>query len=78
MEPLIGTIILTGADFVPRGWAPCTGQLLPVHQNAALFSLLGKRFGGDGRTTFGLPNLPSPDGSCQYIIAIAGIFPSRT
>jgi microcystin-dependent protein len=43
--------------FAPRGWAQCAGQLLPVNQNQALFSLLGTTFGGDGRTTFGLPNL---------------------
>src|ERR1700690_4219228 len=43
--------------FAPRGWAQCNGQLLPVNQNQALFSLLGTNFGGDGRTMFGLPNL---------------------
>jgi microcystin-dependent protein len=43
--------------FAPRGWAMCNGQLLPINQNQALFSLLGTNFGGDGRTTFALPNL---------------------
>jgi len=44
-------------NFAPLGWATCNGQLLPISQNTALFSLLGTNFGGDGRTTFGLPNL---------------------
>lgn len=44
-------------NFAPKGWAMCNGQLLPINQNQALFSLLGTTYGGDGRTTFGLPNL---------------------
>jgi microcystin-dependent protein len=44
-------------NFAPKGWALCNGQLLPINQNQALFSLLGTTFGGDGRTTFGLPDL---------------------
>ena len=44
-------------EFAPKGWALCTGQLLPINQNQALFSLLGTTFGGDGRTTFALPDL---------------------
>ena len=56
-EPFIGEIMLTGANFCPRGWADANGQLLAVAQNAALFSLLGTTYGGDGRTTFGLPDL---------------------
>lgn len=46
-----------GGNFAPRSWAFCDGQLLPIAQNSALFSLLGTTFGGDGRTTFGLPDL---------------------
>lgn len=57
MEPFIGQILLFGFNFAPRGWAFCNGQLLPINQNSALFSLLGTTYGGDGRTTFGLPNL---------------------
>lgn len=59
MEPYIGTIILFGFDFAPKGWAKCDGQLLPIAQNQALFSLLGTRYGGDGQTTFALPDLRS-------------------
>jgi len=56
-EPFIGQIQMFGFNFPPRGWAHCDGQLLPIAQNTALFSLLGTTFGGDGRTTFGLPAL---------------------
>ncbi|MEM6769767.1 MAG: tail fiber protein [Bacteroidota bacterium] len=57
MEPFIGQIQLFGFNFAPRGWAKCEGQLLPIAQNSALFSLLGTTYGGDGRTTFALPDL---------------------
>lgn len=57
MEPFIGQIMLFGGNFAPRGWAFCDGQLLPIAQNQALFSILGTTWGGDGRTTFGLPDL---------------------
>jgi microcystin-dependent protein len=56
-EPFIGEMMMTGANFCPRGWAGADGQLLPINQYQALFSLLGTMYGGDGRTTFGLPDL---------------------
>ena len=56
-EPFLGQIILFAGNFPPRGWAFCDGQLLPIAQNTALFSLLGTIYGGDGRTTFALPDL---------------------
>ncbi len=56
-EPFLGEIRLMSFGFAPRGWALCNGQLLPINANAALFSLLGTAYGGDGRTTFALPNL---------------------
>lgn len=56
-EPFVGEIRMVGFNFAPRGWALCEGQLLPIAQNSALFSLLGTIYGGDGRTTFGLPDL---------------------
>ena len=56
-EPQLGSIALFGGNFVPRGWAACEGQLLQINQNESLFSLLGTTFGGDGRITFGLPDL---------------------
>jgi microcystin-dependent protein len=56
METFLATILLWGANFNPTGWAFCWGQLLPISQNTALFSLLGTTFGGNGQTTFGLPD----------------------
>ena len=55
--PLLGGIALFAGTFAPRGWAFCEGQLLAISQNDALFALLGTTYGGDGRTTFGLPDL---------------------
>lgn len=58
-EAFIGTIMMFGGSFAPKGWALCNGQLLPISQNQALFSILGTTYGGDGQTTFALPNLQS-------------------
>ena len=57
MDAFTGSIVGFGFNFAPRGWAQCDGQLLAISQNSALFSLLGTMYGGDGRTTFGLPDL---------------------
>ncbi len=66
-EPFVGEIKMFGGNFAPRGFAKCDGQLLAISQNQALFSLLGTIYGGDGRTTFALPDLrgrlPIDDGS---------------
>ena len=56
-DPFIGEIRPFAFDFAPRGWAHCNGQLMPISQNVALFSILGATYSGDGKTTFGLPNL---------------------
>ena len=56
-EPFIGEIRTFAFDFVPKGWAKCEGQLLPINQNQALFALLGTIYGGDGRVSFALPDL---------------------
>ncbi|MDP0491846.1 MAG: tail fiber protein [Verrucomicrobiota bacterium JB023] len=56
-EPFLGEIRLVGFNFAPRGWALCDGQILPISQYSALFSLLGTMYGGDGRTSFALPDL---------------------
>ncbi len=56
-EPFVAEIMLFAGNFAPRGWALCDGQLLPIAQNQALFSLVGTTYGGDGRTTLGLPDL---------------------
>ena len=57
IEPFLGEVRTFGFNFCPRGWAATDGQLLPISQNSALFSLLGTIYGGDGRTTFSLPDL---------------------
>jgi len=56
-EPFIGEIRIFAGNFAPRGWAFCSGQILPASQNNALFSLLGTSYGGDGRTNFALPDM---------------------
>jgi microcystin-dependent protein len=56
-EPFLGEIGIFGFNFAPRGWALCDGQILPINQNQSLYSLLGTTYGGDGRTTFALPDL---------------------
>lgn len=56
-EPFLAEIRLMSFSVIPRGWALCNGQLLPINQNQALFSLLGTNYGGDGRTNFALPDL---------------------
>ena len=83
MDPFLGEIRALGFNFAPRGWAQCDGQLMQISQNTALFSLLGTTYGGDGRTTFALPDLrksgipAGPGISVPYCIALQGIFPSR-
>src|SRR3954470_13084596 len=56
-DPFVAEIRMFGFNFAPTGWAQCNGQLLPISQNTALFSLLGTMYGGDGKSTFGLPDL---------------------
>ena len=58
-EPFLSEIRIMSFGFPPKGWALCDGQLLPINQNQALFSLLGTTYGGDGRVNFGLPDLQS-------------------
>ncbi len=79
METMLGEIELFPFTFVPRGWLLCNGQLLNITQNQALYSLLGASYGGDGRTTFALPNLlgTEPVPNTKYYIAIEGLYPTR-
>ncbi len=67
-EPFLAEIRIMGFNFAPRGWAQCDGQILPINQNQALYSLIGTTYGGDGRTSFALPDLRGrvpihPDGT---------------
>lgn len=65
MDVFMGTIMPFGFQFTPRGWQPCNGQTMPISQNSAMYSLLGTTFGGDGQTTYGLPDLRGRVGISQ-------------
>ena len=74
----LGEVRAMPFGFVPDGWAPCDGRLIPVAQNTALFSLLNFTYGGDGNSNFALPTLPplqAESGSLQYCICLQGIYP---
>ena len=75
----IGEIRTFGFNFCPQGWSATNGALLPIQQNPALFSLLGTKYGGDGRTTFALPNISMktnpPATALTVCIATTGFFP---
>ena len=83
MDPFIGEIRAFGFTFAPLGWAQCDGQLMQISENQAVFSVLGTTYGGDGRTTFALPDLrksgipAGPGITVPYCIALRGNFPSR-
>jgi microcystin-dependent protein len=79
MDMFIGTIVLVGFNFAPANWAFCNGQLMPISQYTALFSLLGTTYGGDGQTTFALPKLNAEalQTGLNYIICLNGIYPAR-
>jgi microcystin-dependent protein len=83
-DPLIGEIRMFAGSYEPRGWAMCDGRLLSISRHSALFSVVGTAYGGDGMTTFALPDLrervpssthegPGP----SFIIALEGNFPAR-
>ena len=80
MEDYVGAIRLFAFGYTPEQWLPCNGALLSVNDNQMLFSLLGVRFGGDGRTTFGLPNMngnkPLQKNQMAYYICANGIYPN--
>ena len=80
-EPFIGEIRDFGMNFCPRGWAKTDGQLLEISENTALYSLLGIKFGGDARMTFGLPSMRPPFDAnnvpLSRCIALVGVYPSR-
>jgi microcystin-dependent protein len=83
MDAFIGTIMLFGGSYAPDGWAYCNGDLLLIQRNAALYSLLGIQYGGDGINNFALPNLPTVKdtdgkGESKYIICLNGLYPMRS
>lgn len=77
MDNLLGQIQLYPFNFIPVGWSKCNGQIMNIVQNTALFSLISNKFGGNGTTTFGLPNLTntSPVAGMEYYIAVTGYYP---
>ena len=79
MDPILGQIQLFAFNFAPNGWMLCDGATLPINQYSAVFSLVGTTYGGDGRTTFALPNLTGkePIPGSLYCICMQGNFPSR-
>ncbi|MBP0004796.1 MAG: tail fiber protein [Cyanobacteria bacterium SBC] len=85
MEGTIGEIRLFAGTFAPRNWAFCNGQMLQIQENMALFSIMGTKYGGDGRTTFALPKISpvlgeetgTPYDDLNYIICLQGMFPSH-
>jgi microcystin-dependent protein len=79
MEYYLGDIQLFAYRFVPQGWLLCNGTVLQILQNQALFSLIGNKFGGNGSSTFALPNMTndSPVAGMNYYICISGIYPMR-
>ena len=77
MEELMGAIKLVAFNYVPRGFLDCNGQILRIDENEVLYSLLGINYGGDGRTSFGLPKMDTPMPGMKYIICSQGIYPSR-
>jgi microcystin-dependent protein len=77
MEGTLGEVKYFAGNFAPREWAFCQGQLMPITQYQALFSILGTQYGGDGRTTFALPKIEDLNG-CKAIIALEGVYPSRS
>jgi microcystin-dependent protein len=78
--PLLGMIKIFPYDFIPRDWLECDGATLSIQTYSALFSLIGTLFGGNGTTTFQLPNLTdaSPIPNTVFAIAIQGVYPTRS
>ena len=79
MPIFLGSIQIFAFNFAPVGWLPCQGQLMEIAQNTALYNLLGTTYGGDGNTTFALPNLPplASGGPAYYICVVGGVFPKQ-
>ena len=77
MEPCIGEISTFAFNWAPRGWTPCNGQVLQIGEHTALFSLIGTTYGGDGQSTFALPNITLPAGQGWVCIAHEGVYPPR-
>ncbi|HJP66163.1 MAG TPA: tail fiber protein [Actinomycetota bacterium] len=73
IEAYLGEVRIFGGDRIPAGWAKCEGQVMSITEHTALFAVLGTKFGGDGTTTFALPDLR--DRTPTHMIAVEGVFP---
>lgn len=78
MDSYIGQICIFPYGFAPRGWLECTGEVLGIEKNSALYALIGCKFGGDNENCFHIPDLKSPAEGLAYYICIEGIFPQRS
>jgi microcystin-dependent protein len=81
-DPFVGEIRMFAFGYVPKDWAACAGQVLPIEQNTELFSLIGDTYGGDGQSTFALPDLrghvtTATGAALNLCIAMVGIWPPR-
>lgn len=79
MDSIIGTVQLFALDFAPIGWTLCDGKELSINDNSGLYSLIGIKYGGNGTTTFKLPNLmdKNPNENVKYYICLMGAYPRR-
>jgi microcystin-dependent protein len=77
MEPILGMLYLFSGNFAPLGYAMCSGQLMEISQNQALFSIIGTTYGGNGVQNFALPKLAGPAAGTNYLIATRGVYPSQ-
>ena len=79
MDPFFGTISLLAIGYAPPGWLLCDGRTIQISSNQAMFALLGTKFGGDGKSTFGIPDLrgKEPAPNMAYYIAMIGTWPER-
>jgi microcystin-dependent protein len=79
METLVGTIALFPFPYTPVGWVECNGQMLSIHRNSVLYSTIGNIYGGDGNSTFAVPDLREkvPGKDLRYCIAVQGAYPDR-
>ena len=77
MDGTLAQVMLFSGQFAPENWADCDGALWSIEQNNALYSLVGTTYGGDGRTTFGLPKLDPPAKGLRYVICVQGEYPRR-
>jgi microcystin-dependent protein len=80
-DSYLGEVRAMSFGYAPRGWAMCHGQMLPIGQNQALYSLLGPQYGGDGTTNFALPSIPGAPAqggaALNYCICLQGSYPQR-